>query len=139
MCLSNSRQFSAIFGNFRQATYIRLQSQYDLRPDCDHCDLPVWQMMGFEPVGLKAGHDKPITLKFIILYPNNISKIISERVLTCDSGKLNSAAQLGDEATDTMTQYPTESHYHHTLLTSHCPIILIPSAKLTYAATSISF
>ena len=71
---------------------------------------------------------------WVCLFGFNIlatSKAISGWVPTYDSAhsrQLNSAAPLGDRATDTMTQFPTHSLYIE--LTSHCPILLMPSARL---------
>ena len=43
---------------------------------------------------------------------------------------LYSAAQPGNQATSTTTQYLTQSHYPDTELTSPCSIIVMPSTKL---------
>ena len=45
-------------------------------------------------------------------------------------GDVYSAATLGDQAANTTNQYPTQSYYPHTELTSPCPILLMPSAWL---------
>ena len=57
----------------------------------------------------------------------------SKVILTSDSAHswwLYSAAPLENQATRTMTQYPTQSHYPDTEPTSPCPILLMPSARL---------
>ena len=43
---------------------------------------------------------------------------------------LYSTATLGDQATNTMTQYPTQSPYPDTVPTSPCHIPSMPSARL---------
>ena len=61
------------------------------------------------------------------------SKVISQRVVTCRSVHswwLYSAALLGNQATSTMTKYPTQSHYPDTVLTSPCPVLIMPKARL---------
>ena len=40
------------------------------------------------------------------------------------------AALLGDQATSTMTWYPTHPHYPNTEPTSPCPILIMPSVQL---------
>ena len=54
-------------------------------------------------------------------------------VLTWDSVHswwLYCAAPLGNQAANTMTWYPTKSHYPNIELTSHCIIVLLPNAML---------
>ena len=46
--------------------------------------------------------------------------VISQRVPTCDM-----TMRLGNETIDSMTQYPTQSHYPETEVTSPCSILLI--------------
>ena len=41
-----------------------------------------------------------------------------------------SAAPLGDQATNTLTRYPTQSHYSQTEPTSRCPILKMLSTSL---------
>ena len=58
------------------------------------------------------------------------SKVISGWAQTCDSAhssRLYTVASVGDQATITMTQYPTQSHYPDTESTSPWPILLMPS------------
>ena len=50
--------------------------------------------------------------------------------VSAHSWQLYSAAPLGNYATGTLTQYPTQSHYPDTELTSPCPIPLMQSAGL---------
>ena len=67
---------------------------------------------------------------FVVLRP---SKVISGRVLTCDSvhsWRFYSVAPLGHQATSTMIGYPTELHYPDTEPTSPCRILIMPSARL---------
>ena len=40
------------------------------------------------------------------------------------------AASLWDQAAGTITRYPTQWHYPDIMLTSPCPILLMPSARL---------
>ena len=47
-------------------------------------------------------------------------------VKVCNQG----AAPLRDQASDTMTQYPTQSHYPDTEQTSHCLFLLMLSDRL---------
>ena len=59
----------------------------------------------------------------LLFYVLATSVVISGRVQTCDSAhswQLYSAALLRDQATSTMTWYPTQSHYPDTQLTSPC-------------------
>ena len=61
------------------------------------------------------------------------SKVISGWVPTCDSGLsmwLYSVTPLGDQATSTMAQPPTQSHYPDTELTSPCPILVKLARRL---------
>ena len=61
------------------------------------------------------------------------SKVISVQVPTCGSvqlWRLYSAATQGVQPTATMNQYPTQSHYPDTELTSPCPILVISNATL---------
>ena len=62
------------------------------------------------------------------------SKVIAGWVPTCDNADslwcLYSAAQLGNQVTGTMNQYPTESHYPDSEQRSPCPILLMLSARL---------
>ena len=62
---------------------------------------------------------------------------ISRWAPTCDSAhswQIHSAANaiLGNQATGTMTQYPTQSQYPDTELPSPCPMLLMSSARLGY-------
>ena len=62
-----------------------------------------------------------------------ISRVISRRVPTCDSvlsWRCYSAATLGDQVSDTITLYRTQSPYPYTEQTSLCPILKVPSAWL---------
>ena len=68
------------------------------------------------------------SLSFIEFYDLATSKAISGRVPTCDdadSFSLFSAAPQGNQATSTITQYPTQSHYPDTDITNPCPMLLI--------------
>ena len=59
--------------------------------------------------------------------------LTSEQSLACDSAhswSLYGAVLLGDQAIDSMTQYPTQSDYPDTELTSYYPIVAMPSARL---------
>ena len=61
------------------------------------------------------------------------SIVISGQAPTCDSvhsSWLSSAAPVGDLAVDTMNWYLMQSDYPNAVLTSPCPILLIPSARL---------
>ena len=69
-------------------------------------------------------------LEFYILAT---SKIISGWVWTCDSTHLwrfYSASPLGDQADNTTTWYPDQSHYPDTEPPSHCPVLIMLSACL---------
>ena len=82
---------------------------------------PSCHLLGFKPTTTPS--QVRWLLKFYVLEP---SMVISGQVLTCDSGHswwLCSAAQLGNQTAGTMTQYPTQSHYLGTKLTSPCPIL----------------
>ena len=57
-------------------------------------------------------------------------KVISGRVLTCDSWRLYSAARLEDQATSTMIKYPILLYYPDTEPTSPCPILKMLSTWL---------
>ena len=49
----------------------------------------------------------------------------------CDSvhsWQFSSAAPLENQATSTMSRYPTQLHYPDIELTSGCPILIMPSA-----------
>ena len=51
----------------------------------------------------------------------------------CDSvhmWQLHSTAPLANLVASIMTQYPTQLHYSGSVLTSPCPILIIPSARL---------
>ena len=50
--------------------------------------------------------------------------------LTCTLLVTYSVAPLGKQTTGTMTQGPIQSHYPDSELTSSCPILLMPSARL---------
>ena len=68
---------------------------------------------------IKAKYIKLITiihlpLIWLLFYVLATCKVISAQVLTCNSAhswQLYSAAPLGDQATNTMTWYPKQSHY----------------------------
>ena len=62
-----------------------------------------------------------------------IFKMLICMVPTCKGAHswwLYNATQLGDQAVGTMTQYPTQSHYPDTELSSSCPILVMPNARL---------
>ena len=52
---------------------------------------------------------------------------------TAQSWRLYIAAQLEDQATSIMCRYPSQSHYPDNELTSHCPTLYVPSARLVSA------
>ena len=61
------------------------------------------------------------------------SKVISGWVSTCkgtQSWQRYSPAPLGNQATSTMTWYPTQWHWTDTEPTSHFPILIMPSNRL---------
>ena len=61
------------------------------------------------------------------------SKFISGQVPTCDSAHSwlrYSTTALGDQAASTMNWYHTQWHYPDTESTSHCPVLIMPSAWL---------
>ena len=61
------------------------------------------------------------------------SKVISGHIPICDSAhswQLYTGAPLRKQASHTMTWYPTQSYCPDTELTSSCPILLMPSARL---------
>ena len=79
---------------------------------------------------LLTSHYHASFLEFYILAT---SKVISGRAPTCDSANswgLYNRGPLRDEATRTMTGYPTQSHYPETTPTSHCPTQTMLSAWL---------
>ena len=66
------------------------------------------------------------------LYVLATSKVISGQLPTFDSAhpwRLYSAAPLTDQATGTMTRYPTQPHYPDSALTSPCCTPLSPSTS----------
>ena len=70
------------------------------------------------------------------------STVISRHILIRDSAhslRHYSAAELGDQATRTMTWYPSQSHYPDTEPTSSCPILIMPSAWLVRKRWSCIF
>ena len=70
-----------------------------------------------------------LLLEFCVLAT---SKVISERVLTCDNAhlwQLYSVAAMEDQVTSIVTRYPTQSHYPGTEPTSLCRILIMPSAR----------
>ena len=67
------------------------------------------------------------------LYVLATPKVISGWVWTCDSAQswqLYNVTPLGNQAASTMTQYPTQLYYSDKELTSPCPWLIAPSAKL---------
>ena len=75
----------------------------------------------------------PVPVYLSLFYLLATFKIISGHTPTCHSAhswRLHSAVPLGDQATGTMTQYPTQSHYPDNVLSSPYPIILMLSARL---------
>ena len=68
-------------------------------------------------------------LEFYVLATFNISGWVPTYD-SMHSSWLYSAAPLRDQATITMTWYPTESHYPDTEPTSPCPILKLPSTRL---------
>ena len=69
----------------------------------------------------------------LLFYVLSTSKVISGWVPTCDRThpwQLYSAAPLGNQATSTMTQYPTQSHFPDTKLTTLRPMLIIPNICL---------
>ena len=73
-------------------------------------------------------------LVFFSLLLSNVlatAKVISKQVPTCDSAHswwLYSTPPLGDQATNIMTWYPSQSHYPDSEWSSPCPIVIIPRA-----------
>ena len=68
-----------------------------------------------------------------LFYVLATSTVISGWAPTCDSVHLwwpFCAAPVGNQATATMTWYPTQSHYPDTEVTSSCPILLMPNTRL---------
>ena len=65
---------------------------------------------------------------------NGVIAVIRIRtLLSCDSAHIwwiYSAAALRDQPSDTMNQFPTQSYFPNTELTSPCFILLMPSARL---------
>ena len=60
-------------------------------------------------------------------------KIVSGQLATCYSAQswgFYNVALLGNLATNTVMQYPTHSHYPGTELSSPCPVLFMPSARL---------
>ena len=75
-------------------------------------------------LSLRFGSSIGCLLLFYIL---STSKVISGQVLTCNiahSLRLSSTVPLGGKDTGTMTQYPTQSYCHVTLLINGCPILI---------------
>ena len=61
-------------------------------------------------------------------------KDISGWAPTCDGvqlWQLYHADPLGYQVADTVSQFPTQSHYPDTELASPCPIIIMPSTRLS--------
>ena len=82
-------------------------------------------------IGVKI--DAGFLVVYLLVYILATSKIISGWVPPCNSVHswwLYSAAPPGDQATDTITWYPTQWHYSDTMGTSPCPILIIFSARL---------
>ena len=66
----------------------------------------------------------------LLFYIIATSKVILGWVPNCDSVHLwqvYSADPLGNQATSTMTQFPTQSNYPDTEPTSPCPIVIMLS------------
>ena len=73
----------------------------------------------------------PLVGWLLEFYVFGTSKVITGGIPTCHSvrsWRLYNAAPLGNQVT--MTQYPTQSCYSDTELTSSHPILLLPSARL---------
>ena len=69
----------------------------------------------------------------LLFYILTTSKVISGGALTCDSThswRLLSVAPLGYQVIDTMTQYPTQSHYPNTVVNRRCPILAVLYTRL---------
>ena len=78
---------------------------------------------------------RPPMIRFVCLlfYVLVTSKVISQRVLTCEntqSSWIYSVVPLGDEATSTMTRYPTQSPSPVTEPNTPCPIQIMLCAWL---------
>ena len=76
-----------------------------------------------------------------LLYVLATSKVISKWVQTCGSvrsWRLYSAAPLGNQAANTVTCYPTQSHYPETEPNSYCPILIKPSANINFKAIGLT-
>ena len=81
----------------------------------------------------RSGVQFPVKFVCCLFYILTRSKVISGLVPTCDSAHswwLYSAAPLGKQANNTMTWYPTHSHYPDTEPTSPCPMLIRPSTGL---------
>ena len=80
------------------------------------------------------GTDLHRTIRWLLeLYVLATSKVISGCVRTYDSVNswlLYSASPLRNQAAYMMTQYPTQSHYPNTELTSPYSILLMPSSRV---------
>ena len=69
-------------------------------------------------------HNAVMTMCWFGFYVLATSEVISGWTLTCDSAhsvQLDSAAQLGDQATGNINLYPTQSYYPGIELTSPSP------------------
>ena len=104
----------------------------ELKFHIDKCIMSNWQDEWNSAGANKLYSVKPVLSLFVVLCPINIYGL-SGWVPTCDSvhsWELYSAASLEHQAAGTMTCYPIESHYPDTELTSPCPILIMPSARL---------
>ena len=69
----------------------------------------------------------------LLFYVLATSKVISGRVLTCDSvhsWRLYSITPMGNHAFSTVTWYRTQSHYPYTEPTSPCSLLIRPNTWL---------
>ena len=72
-------------------------------------------------------------IRLLVFYILATSNVIPGWIPTCDSARswlLHNAAPPGDQATNSMTRYPTQSYYPDTEPTSPSPILIMRSTWL---------
>ena len=109
-------------------------------PDCQYIELLLCLRIDIRAATKRKHHEELFIYIHIINYMAHICGGLDSvnmygqgQVLTCYSvysWRLHSAVPLGGHVMSTMIPYLTQSHYHETVLTSHCPIILLLSARL---------
>ena len=95
----------------------------------------LWQVKGWVEEDPPTSTDISCTMivYLFVLYVLTTSKAISWSIPTCDnahSSRLYTVAWLGDQASGSITQFPTQSHDPDAELTNPHPILVMQSAML---------